>query len=250
MVRPGRQPVLTRTAELRPRAAFHGSVPALRGAERAGARHQTVGRRALDQAPRLGTARRRVSRHRHRGGRGRGRSRRPAPPGRGRRSGALRRDPVVLHLRAPQVSDCGRSRADEGAQGRRPVVHPNAPVVPLHGYRSARATSARVCSESARSRIWSAGGSPRLAPSRRLRARAPPIAETRQLRSVDRNAAVVPARISGWIEGASAAVSQDLAIAVNGTVAAVTSTYGADRRSSMSSSPSPRWGRAATRSRC
>ena len=43
---------------------------------------------------------------------------------------ALRRDPLGLDVRAPQVPDAGGPRADEGAQGRRPDLHPDPPVVP------------------------------------------------------------------------------------------------------------------------
>ena len=36
----------------------------------------------------------------------------------------------ALDVRAPQVPDAGRARADEGAQGRWPALHPDPPVVP------------------------------------------------------------------------------------------------------------------------
>ena len=43
---------------------------------------------------------------------------------------ALRRDPLGVDVRAPQVPHPGRPRADEGPQGRWPAVHPDPPVVP------------------------------------------------------------------------------------------------------------------------
>ena len=84
----------------------------------------------LDAPPRLGAARRRVPRHRHPGRPRRGHRRRPPPPQRGSRHRALRRDPLGVDLRAPQVPHPGRPRADEGPQGRWPAVHPDPPVVP------------------------------------------------------------------------------------------------------------------------
>ncbi len=49
--------------------------------------------------------------------------------------------------------------------------------------------------------------------------------EADALQSIDRRAAVVPAQLSGWIEGADTGTAQSLAIALNGRIHAVTSTY-------------------------
>ncbi len=57
------------------------------------------------------------------------------------------------------------------------------------------------------------------------------LAATEALRSVDARSSPVPANLTGWIDGGPR--SRDLAIAVNGRIRAVTSTYDADGRTSF-----------------